>query len=214
MQGIDIETIKELMKQDINKYPGYILDDNGDVQYVNPMEHKEPLEELERIANNLKDGRKFAKAVKYFNDMYSNIFASNVMHEFAENELDFKMNIYLPLIDVFFVYDAIKDNPIFTKGIKNTKLKVNRIDPKTAYVEKAAYIELGLKKYNKLDDETKRLIVITAGNTLIDYSRLENKDISNRDFLIETAKLNGLPTDDETLRNLEKVIRMAGDNKL
>lgn len=214
MQEQDIlEALKEMIKANIEKFkPGYAIDETGNVINVNAKNNTQSLKELEPLYNEYKDCDAYAKAVSNFNHIYTNILTVDAMNKYANNELKFPFKIYLPFIDVYFIYDKIKDNQLIVEKYKKTKLKCNKINPYTDYVKKSSYIELAMKLYKKLDDETKKDILGLVHFTIRDAEIIDNPNLYNTMYLKELADVNDVSLDDaDIIAELNK--ELNNDNK-
>ena len=204
MQNTDNEQfklLKEIIKADIEKYPGYIITDDGDVMYNHDPANENPtMQQVDLLYNQIKDCDKYAKAVTNLNYIYSNILTNNTMQGYMDNYADFPFNIMLPMIDTYFVYQNLKDNEIILSKKKKTKLKCDKINPISDYTKKASIVELAIKNYNKLDDVTKKEIVSLVYNTIKDADTIDNIDVHNMEYLLKVARLNNV--DIETAKKI------------
>lgn len=201
---VTIQMLKEIIKADIEKYPGYIITDDGDVKYnYDPKNENPTMQQVDTLYHNLKDCVAYVNAVTNLNYIYSNMLTNNTMQSYMENYADFQFNIMLPMIDTYFVYQNLKDNEIILSKKKKTKLKCDKINPISDYTKKASYVELAMKNYNKLDDVTKKEIVSLVFNTIKDADTIDNVDYHNMEYLLKVAELNNV--DIETAKKIIEI---------
>jgi len=201
---VTIQMLKEIIKADIEKYPGYIITDDGDVIYnYDPGNENPTMQQVDLLYNTVKDCVAYVNAVTNLNYIYSNMLTNNTMQSYMENYADFQFNIMLPMIDTYFVYQNLKDNEIILSKKKKTKLKCDKINPISDYTKKASYVELAMKNYNKLDDVTKKEIVSLVFNTIKDADTIDNVDYHNMEYLLKVAELNNV--DIETAKKIIEI---------
>ena len=111
--------LKELIKANIEKFPGYIITDNGDVLYdYDPGNENPTMEQVDSKYNIYKDCYAYVKAVTNLNYVYSNILTNNTMQSYMDSYAYFSFNIMLPMVDSFFIsINCINNAFIFIKSI-------------------------------------------------------------------------------------------------
>lgn len=181
--------IKEVIRDNIDKFDGYVLDDNGNVIYDVVNQNKQSVEELEPVYQNLKDCSEYIEAVKWFDDSYEKEeYVKKLQHD-LKNNIFFPYNFFLVMFDTFFVSEKIKDNPVVNSMIDDTELKPwNYYYPSGEFLKRTVFIEAGLRAYDKLDDTTKKEIFNVVYHTVRDVDILEGNYLGTIDYLYEKLK--------------------------
>jgi len=187
-----LKALTEIIKNDINKFEGYELTEEGTViltteksadKNATPERQKETYEEN-------KDCYKFMKAVEKLNPIYNDMFLVSIKQSILTQELLYDYNILLPLCDTYFIYEKLKTNEKLLAKQKKTKLSSNKIKPKTEYTKKTSLIELAIKNFQLIDNTTQKQILSLVLGTIDVADKEENIEKANKNFIEEVIKSN------------------------
>ena len=167
-------------KQEKKKeYLGYELTDKG-IKLTNerifegiPSFILDPM--ITKQYNKYKKWRTYSKAVKIFNNLYSNELLINSYQEVLREHLNNpKYDITLVFWDTSLLYDILKNNKEIVKKKKEIKLNTDELTPKTEFLEKCSYVETALRNRDLVDTKTQKQVIALVGQTITEARNIEN----------------------------------------